>query len=200
MFVMMTMMSTGGLMVISNFAAFARDFGVANVVVFGLAALPLALTVDRITNGLTRPFFGWVSDHIGRENTMGLAFFLEGCAIALWVYFRTDPFAFVVLSGLVFFGWGEIFSLFPSTLTDTFGTKNATTNYGFLYMAQGIGSILGGPAAAWLHDATGSWLPVFGLIIGMDILTALLALFVLKPMRHGYIGYGATAPKLRAAE
>jgi MFS family permease len=101
----------------------------------------------------------------------------------------------------VFFGWGEIFSLFPSTLTDTFGTKYATTNYGFLYMAQGIGSILGGPAAAWLHDATGSWVPVFAVAIAMDILTALLALLVLKAMRHGYIGGVATAaPKLRAAE
>jgi MFS family permease len=187
-------------MVISNFAAFAREFGVADVILLGMAALPLALTVDRITNGLTRPFFGWVSDHIGRENTMGLAFFLEGCAIALLLYFRHDAVAFVVLSGLVFFGWGEIFSLFPSTLTDTFGTRNATTNYGFLYMAQGIGSILGGPAAAWLHDATGSWVPVFGLAIAMDIITALLALLVLKAMRHGYIGVGMPAPKLRPAE
>jgi MFS family permease len=100
----------------------------------------------------------------------------------------------------VFFGWGEIFSLFPSTLTDTFGTKHATTNYGFLYMAQGIGSILGGPAAAALHDATGSWVPVFGLAIAMDIMTALLALLVLKQMRHGYIGHAVAAPKLRAAE
>jgi OFA family oxalate/formate antiporter-like MFS transporter len=200
LFVMMTMMSTGGLMVVSNFAAFAREFGVADVVLLGMAALPLALTVDRITNGLTRPFFGWVSDHIGRENTMGLAFFLEGCAIALLLYFRHDAVAFVVLSGLVFFGWGEIFSLFPATLTDTFGTKYSTTNYGFLYMAQGVGSILGGPAAAWLHDATGNWMLVFGLVIAMDIITALLALFVLKRMRHGFIGYGTTAPKLRAAE
>ena len=77
MFVMMTMMSTGGLMIISQFATFSRDFGVANITVFGLAALPLALTFDRITNGLTRPFFGWVSDRIGRENTMAIAFLLE---------------------------------------------------------------------------------------------------------------------------
>ncbi|GAC1329069.1 MAG: oxalate/formate MFS antiporter [Beijerinckiaceae bacterium] len=200
MFAMMTMMSTGGLMVVSNFAAFARDFGVANVLVFGLAALPLALTVDRTTNGLTRPFFGWVSDRIGRENTMGLAFLLEAAAIALLLYFRQDALAFVVLSGLVFFGWGEIFSLFPSTLTDTFGTRNATTNYGFLYMAQGVGSILGGPAAAALHDATGSWMPVFGLAIAMDVITALLALFVLKTMRRGYIGYAPSEPRLKAAE
>jgi len=82
MFVMMTMMSTGGLMVTSNFANFARDFGVADVLVLGLAALPFALTVDRLLNGFTRPFFGWLSDRIGRENTMGLAFWSGG---------RSDP-------------------------------------------------------------------------------------------------------------
>ena len=189
MFVMMTMMSTGGLMIISNFAAFARDFGVADVTVLGLAALPLALTVDRITNGLTRPFFGWVSDHIGRENTMALAFILEAVAVSVMVMFRNDALIFVALSAVVFFGWGEIFSLFPSTLTDTFGSRYATTNYGFLYMAQGIGSVLGGPFAAQLHEMSGSWLPVFGLIIGMDVLTGLLALIALEPLRRGYAGH-----------
>jgi OFA family oxalate/formate antiporter-like MFS transporter len=188
MFVMMTMMSTGGLMVILNFANFARDFGVADIMVFGLQALPLALTVDRITNGLTRPFFGWVSDHIGRENTMGIAFLLEGAAVLMLVLFRNDALVFVVLSAVVFFGWGEIFSLFPSTLTDTFGTKNATANYGFLYMAQGVGSVFGGPFAALLHDIEGSWLPVFAVIITMDVLTALLALFALKPLRARFLG------------
>jgi len=186
MFIMMTMMSTGGLMVISQFAAFSRAFGVANVMVWGLAALPLALTVDRITNGLTRPFFGWVSDRIGRENTMGIAFLFEAVAITGLVLARNDAMLFVILSAVVFFGWGEIFSLFPSTLTDTFGTKNATTNYGFLYMAQGVGSVLGAPVAAYLAEQTGSWLPVFGIIIAMDVITGLLALFVLKPMRKSY--------------
>jgi MFS transporter, OFA family, oxalate/formate antiporter len=183
MFFMMSLMSTSGLVVVSNFAPFAREYGVAEMVVLGTAALPLALTFDRITNGLTRPFFGWVSDHIGRENTMGIAFIFEGIAIALFLHYRTDPLMFVILSGLVFFGWGEIFSLFPSTLTDTFGTKNATANYGLLYMAQGVGSVLGGPTAAFLHDKAGSWVPVFTIVIGLDILTGLLALFVLKRMR-----------------
>jgi len=187
MFVMMTMMSTGGLMVISQFAAFTRSFGVADVLVFGVAALPAALTFDRITNGLTRPFFGWVSDRIGRENTMFIAFALEAAAIYLLLHFRDHPLLFVLMSGVVFFGWGEIFSLFPSTLTDTFGTANATTNYGFLYMAQGVGSVLGGPVAAQVYQSTGSWVPVFGLIIAMDAITALLALFVLKPMRARWL-------------
>ena len=185
MFVMMTMMSTGGLMATSNFANFARDFGVADALVWGMAALPLALTVDRLLNGFTRPFFGWVSDKIGREATMALAFTFEAVAITALIVLRGDPVAFVVLSGLVFFGWGEIFSLFPSTLTDTFGAKHATTNYGFLYIAQGVGSVLGGPAAAWLHDATGAWVSVFALAAIMDIVTAALALFVLRPMRKG---------------
>jgi MFS transporter, OFA family, oxalate/formate antiporter len=186
MFVMMTMMSTGGLMIISQFKAFSIDFGVAEVMIFGWAALPLALSVDRVTNGLTRPFFGWLSDRIGRENTMALAFLLEAASVTLMVLFRDNALVFVLLSGVVFFGWGEIFSLFPSTLTDTFGAKHSTTNYGLLYMAQGIGSILGGPLAAYLREQTGSWLPVFVIIIAMDALTGILALVALKPMRRAY--------------
>jgi OFA family oxalate/formate antiporter-like MFS transporter len=184
MFVMMTMMSTAGLMVTSQMAAFTRDFGMANAVVVGLPLLPLALSVDRVMNGVTRPFFGWLSDRIGRENTMVIAFSLEGTAMTLWLLTRSHPALFVIMSGVVLFGWGEIFSLFPSTLTDTYGTKYATTNYGFLYMAQGIGSVLGGPVAALLHDAYGSWMPVFAIIIVMNFATALLAGLMLKPMRR----------------
>jgi len=187
MFVMMTMMSTAGLMVTSQIAAFTRDFGMANAVVFGLPLLPLALSIDRVTNGLTRPFFGWLSDQIGRENTMVIAFALEGVAMTLWLFTRAHPALFVVMSGVVLFGWGEIFSLFPSTLTDTYGTRYATTNYGFLYMAQGIGSVLGGPVAALLHDAYASWMPVFVIIIAMNFATAFLAGVVLKPMRQRWM-------------
>jgi len=187
MFLMMTMMSTSGLMVISQMGAFTRDFGMASATVLGLAVLPLALSIDRITNGLTRPFFGWVSDRIGRENTMSIAFALEGIAMALWLLMRHNPVLFVLLSGIVFFGWGEIFSLFPSTLTDTYGTRHATTNYGFLYMAQGVGSVLGGPLAALLHARTQSWIPVFEVMIAMNIVTAVLAQFVLKPMRRRWL-------------
>jgi MFS transporter, OFA family, oxalate/formate antiporter len=187
MFVMMTMMSTAGLMVTSQMAAFTRDFGMADAVVFGLPLLPLALSVDRVMNGLTRPFFGWLSDQIGRENTMVIAFTLEGTAMTLWLLTRSHPALFVIMSGVVLFGWGEIFSLFPSTLTDTYGTKYATTNYGFLYMAQGVGSVLGGPVAALLHDAYGSWMPVFAIIIAMNFATALLAGLLLKPMRRRWL-------------
>ncbi|HEY1856775.1 oxalate/formate MFS antiporter [Acidocella sp.] len=195
MFAMMTMMAASGLMVISQFGAFSRDWGLGDALVFGLPALPLALSIDRITNGLTRPFFGWVSDQIGRENTMLIAFGIEGLAIAIWLLTRNDATVFVLMSGVVFFGWGEIFSLFPSTLTDTFGPKHATANYGFLYLAFGVAGVLGGPLAALLHKATGSWMPVFELVIAMNFVTALLALFVLKPMRRRWLtSSGTPAP------
>jgi oxalate/formate antiporter len=187
MYLMMTMMATSGLMVISQMGAFAEDFGIHNAMIFGMAALPLALSIDRLANGLTRPFFGWVSDRIGRENTMVIAFGLEGVAMTLWLFTMSDPVLFILLSGLVFFGWGEIFSLFPSVLTDTFGTKYATTNYGFLYTSQGVGSVLGGPLAAYMHDATGSWMPVFIVVIAMNFATAILAQWILKPMRNKFL-------------
>lgn len=187
MFLMMTMMCTSGLMVISQMGAIAKNFGVADTVVFGMAALPLALTIDRVTNGLTRPFFGWVSDRIGREQTMFVAFFMEGVAMTLWIMTSDNPVLFILLSGIVFFGWGEIFSLFPTVLTDTFGTRHATTNYGFLYMAQGVGSVIGGPFAAYMHQVTGSWTPVFATVISMDFATAFLAILILKPVRRKFL-------------
>jgi MFS transporter, OFA family, oxalate/formate antiporter len=201
LFVMMTLMSTTGLMVTSQLATFANDFGLGSAMVWGMAAIPLALTIDRFTNGLTRPFFGWVSDAIGRENTMVIAFTLEGLAMAAWLATRQDPLLFALLSGVVFFGWGEIFSLFPSILTDTFGTRHATQNYGCLYIAQGVGSILGGPMASLLHGATGNWSSVFGVAIAADLLTALLAFAVLKPARRAYLSGTpeAVVPEARLA-
>jgi len=187
LFFMMACMSTSGLMVTSQLASFAADIGVGQVLVWGMAALPLAMSIDRLTNGLTRPLFGWVSDRIGRENTMFVAFILEALAMSLWLTFRHDPLLFILLSGVVFLGWGEIFSLFPATLTDTFGSQHAASNYGWLYMSQGVGSILGGPLAALLYQASHGWVPVFSLAIGLDILTALLAIVVLKPWRQRFI-------------
>ena len=187
MFAMMTMMATSGLMVTSQMAAFAADFGVKNALVFGLDAVPLALTIDRFCNGLTRPLFGFISDRLGRERTMFVAFALEGVAMTAWLALRGDATLFVLLSGIVFLGWGEIFSLFPATLTDTFGSRHATANYGWLYISFGVGSVLGGPLAALLHQRTGSWLPVFAVAISFDLLTACLALLVLKPARARFL-------------
>jgi len=190
LFIMMSMMSTSGLMVVSNVGPFANEYKVSQALVLGMAALPLSLTLSRFTNGLTRPFFGWVSDRIGREATMGLAFSLECVAILVLFAFIDQPAIFVVLTGLVFFGWGEIFSLFPSTLTDTFGPKYAATNYGFLYIAQGVGSILGGPAAAFLKQTTGSWTAVFIAVAVLDAITAALAITVLRRMRQRHFAAG----------
>ncbi len=147
-----------------------------------LPALTFALAIDRVLNGVTRPFFGWVSDHIGRENTMFICFALEAIGIvALWEYGH-DPLAFVLLTGIVFFAWGEIYSLFPSTCADTFGSKFAATNAGLLYTAKGTASFLV-PIASLAQEYTGSWEVVFYAAAAVNAIAAITAMFVLKPMR-----------------
>jgi oxalate/formate antiporter len=200
LFVMMTMVATGGLMVISQIGAFAKDFGITReVMVFGMAALPLALTVDRVANGLTRPFFGWVSDRLGRENTMVVAFALEGLSILLLLKLGNDPLLFVLLTGVVFFGWGEIYSLFPSLLGDLFGPRHAANNFGFLLIATAVGSILGGPLAAMIYEQTQSWPLVFTLVSVLDFVTAGLALCVLKRMRRNWVDRQDAGPEVVGA-
>src|SRR5580693_6969883 len=146
MYVMFVLVGAGGLMATAQLAPIAKDFKVDTVPVsligLTLPALTFALALDRILNGVTRPFFGWVSDQIGRENTMFIAFALEGIGIFALAKLGSDPVLFVILSGLVFFAWGEIYSLFPATVTDTFGVKFATTNYGMLYTAKGTAALL----------------------------------------------------------
>src|SRR6059036_535491 len=186
LYIMMTMLAMGGLMATAQLGPIAKDFHVADSPVslfgFAMAALPFALSLDRILNGVTRPFFGWISDHIGRENTMFIAFGLEGFAILLLLSFAHIPVLFVIFSGLVFFAWGEIYSLFPATCGDLFGRKFATTNYGLLYTAKGTASLLV-PLGNVLQAATGSWMPIFIAAIAFDWIGALLAFFVLKSLR-----------------
>ena len=160
-----------------------------------MPALTFALAIDRVLNGLTRPFFGWVSDHIGRENTMFIAFLLEGLGILVLVWQAANPISFVVLTGVVFFAWGEIYSLFPATCGDTFGRKFAATNYGLLYTAKGTAALLV-PLGSLLREATGTWLAVLYVAAGVNLLAAVLALFVLKPMRRAFIGRSMTARAL----
>ncbi|MGB9207675.1 MAG: oxalate/formate MFS antiporter [Pseudolabrys sp.] len=190
MYAMFVMVGAGGLMAIAQLAPIANDFKIAGVPVslvgLTLQALTFALTIDRVLNGICRPFFGWVSDQIGRENTMFIAFFLEGIGIFALLYFGTDPVLFVILSGLVFFAWGEIYSLFPATCTDLYGKKYATTNYGMLYTAKGTAALLV-PLANVLTSATGSWQAVFYVAAILNLIAAVMALAVLKPMRIKFI-------------
>ena len=191
MYVMFVLMAAGGLMATAQLAPIAQDFRIADVPVsligLTLPTLTFALTLDRILNGLCRPFFGWVSDHIGRENTMSLAFAAEGVGIYALGRLGHDPIMFVLLSGLVFFAWGEIYSLFPATVTDTFGAKHASTNAGLLYTAKGTASVLVPLASVLAAESSGSWHPVFMTAATMAIVAALLALFLLKPMRESYV-------------
>ena len=193
MYAMFVMVGTGGLMAVAQLAPIARDFKIDSVPVsivgLTLPALTFALTIDRVLNGVCRPFFGWVSDQIGRENTMFIAFLAEGIGIYALYHYATDPFMFVILSGLVFFAWGEIYSLFPATCTDLYGRKFATTNYGMLYTAKGTASLLV-PLANVLTAVTGSWTAVFLVAAALNIVAAFMALLVLRPMRLRALGQG----------
>ena len=155
----------------------------ATAVLFaGVSTLTLALLVDNVANGAARPFFGWISDNIGRENTMAIAFGLGGVSYWLLGSFGASPWAFVLFAGLIFLTWGEIFSLFPSTCTDSFGPKFATANLSFLYTAKGLSAFLV-PVANLIKSATGGWHMVFVVTAIMNFAVVALALFVLKPLR-----------------
>ncbi len=187
MYAMFVMVGAGGLIVTANLASIAQDLKVGSTVVsfawLSLPALTFAATIDRVLNGFTRPFFGWISDKIGRENTMFVAFMLEGLGIFALFKLGHDPVWFVFLSGMVFFAWGEIYSLFPATCTDTFGSKFASTNAGMLYTAKGTAALLV-PYASSIEHATGSWDVVFLIAAGANIVAAILAIAVLKPWRR----------------
>jgi OFA family oxalate/formate antiporter-like MFS transporter len=189
MYVMFVLVGAGGLMATAQLAPIAKDFNVDTVPVslvgITLPALTFALSIDRILNGVTRPFFGWVSDKLGRENTMCIAFSLEALGIWLLSMFGESPLTFVLLSGLVFFAWGEIYSLFPSTCTDSYGTRYATTNAGLLYTAKGTAALLV-PWGNVLTTTTGNWHAVFTIAVTMNVAAALLAIFVLKPIRKAH--------------
>ena len=185
MYAMFVMMAAGGLMAVAQLAPIAKDFKIADVPVsilgLTLPALTFALSIDRVLNGVTRPFFGWVSDRIGRELTMFIAFFTEGVGILLLSRFGQDPLLFVILTGLVFFAWGEIYSLFPATCGDTYGSRYAAANAGLLYTAKGTASLLV-PFSSVLA-ASGGWHSVFWVASALNFVAAILALVALKPMR-----------------
>ena len=192
LYVMFTMVAAGGLMATAQLGPIARDFGLdrMEIVFLGIAGTTLVVAgiVDNILNGVARPFFGWVSDQIGREITMFIAFSLG--AFSLWALsiYGAEPYAFVILFGMVYFTWGEIYSLFPATCTDAFGAKYAATNAGLLYTAKGTASIIGGPLAAVLVAMAGNWQLVFWIAAGMDAVAAIMALAILKPMLSAHTG------------
>src|SRR5580704_11526698 len=183
LYIMFVMVSASGLMATAQIAPIAGDFNVGNQIVFwGATTLTAALIIDNLANGAARPLFGWISDNIGRENTMALAFGLGGVAYWLLGALGAAPWAFVLFAALIFLTWGEIFSLFPSTCTDTFGPKFATVNLSLLYTAKGTSAFLV-PVANMIKASTGSWHMVFVVTALMNLVVVGLALFVLKPMR-----------------
>ena len=203
MYLMFVIVGAGGLMVTANLAPIAQDLKIAGLPVslFGLTmtALTFAATLDRILNGLTRPFFGWVSDHIGRENTMAIVFVAGAGAYWALGTVGNSPWMFIATAGLVYFTWGEIYSLFPATCTDIYGSKYTTTNAGLLYTAKGTAAFLV-PAASWLQSQTGSWHAVFVVATIANLAVAAAALFIVKPMRSAKRAAELSAPLVPAIE
>jgi OFA family oxalate/formate antiporter-like MFS transporter len=180
----------------AQFALVAKDFGVANtpLAMLGIGlgtTLTVALTVDNVLNGLARPFFGWVSDRIGREVTMFLVF--SAGAGSMWALgtFGMNPILFVAAAALVFFTWGEIYSLFPSTCTDSYGATYATTNAGLLYTAKGTAALLV-PLANVLASYSGGWHTAFMVAAIMDGVAAVAAILVLRPLRAWHYAQSTT--------
>ena len=178
MLAMFTATVTGGLMAVAQLSVIAEDLGVRNFQMnfgfFTMAALPFALMMNTMVNGISRPVFGWLSDHIGRERVMFIAFSLEALGILALGWYGSNPWAFVVLSGIVFFAWGEVYSLFSATAGDTFGTKNIGTIYGLLYCAKGVAALLV-PFGNLLMEATGSWTSVLYTMAALDLSAALMS-------------------------
>jgi OFA family oxalate/formate antiporter-like MFS transporter len=198
LYVMFVLAVSGGLIVTAQFASIAADFGVAksHVSVIGITGtvLTVALVIDNVLNGLARPFFGWVSDRIGREQTMFIAFMLAALAIWSLSAYGHDPVLFVVASGAVYFTWGEVYSLFPATCTDTYGSKYAATNAGMLYTAKGTAALVV-PYTA-LIAGKGDWHSVLWMGATANIVVAVMALVVLRPMRKAL---RSSAPNAAAA-
>ncbi len=198
LYVMFILVSASGLMATAQIALVAKDYNLSGTpLLLGATTLTVALLVDNVMNGAARPLFGWVSDMIGREYTMAIAFSLGGISYWLLGSAGTTPWAFVIFAGLIFLTWGEIFSLFPSTCTDTFGPKYATANLCFLYTAKGASAFLV-PLANVLQASTGSWHAVFMVTALMNFVVVALALGVLKPMRSRYMSASAQ-PQLAGA-
>jgi OFA family oxalate/formate antiporter-like MFS transporter len=182
LYAMFVCVSAGGLMATAQLAPIAQDYRLSATTIMGANTLSVALVLDNILNGLARPFFGGLSDRIGREGTMALAFTLGAFSYWLMTVAGHNPWFFVTCAGFIFFTWGEIFSLFPSTCTDTFGPKYATFNVSLLYTAKGT-SVFLVPVANLITSATGSWDAVFLVAAATNVIVVLFALLVLRPMR-----------------
>jgi OFA family oxalate/formate antiporter-like MFS transporter len=195
MYLVFVMVAAGGLMAAAQIAPIAHDYKIADMPVsflgFETVALTLAISLDRIFDGFGRPFFGWVSDNIGRERTMFIAFGTAALMLLTLSVYGRHPMVFVLATAVYFGVFGEIYSLFPATSGDTFGAKFATTNNGMLYTAKGTASLF--VPLASLVAASWGWHAVFVIAVALNATAALMAIFVVKPMRRTFI-LGSEAP------
>ncbi len=195
LYLMMTLVTASGLMLSAQLKPIAVSYGYDKMALLGgFTILTLTLSLNQVLNGSARPFFGWVSDRIGRYDTMAIVFVLEAVTIIVLTLVVSRPYWFIATSALMFFAWGDIYSLFPAAIADIFGSKHATTNYGIQYTAKGLGSILAGPGAALLMTRAGSWVPVFWTAVFCNVIAAGLAVLWLKPRVAKLIAAQSSVP------
>jgi MFS transporter, OFA family, oxalate/formate antiporter len=191
-YVLFVAVAAGGLMATAQIGPIAKDYGLSNlpmsVLGLSLPLLTMTLAIDNLANGFTRPLCGFISDKIGRENTMMIVFVGEGLSLLGLMRYGHDPVAFMVFAALVFLCWGEIFSIFPALCADTFGIKNAAANAGTLYTAKGTAALLV-PLGSAL-SAAGNWDRVFIVTAAITIAAGLCAKLLLAPMRRRCIAEG----------
>src|SRR5262249_50349290 len=186
MYATFTLVAAGGLMSVAQLGPIAKAFRVADLPIrvwfWTAPALRLALQLNNIVGGISRPLLGWISDSVGREKTLAVAFVVD--AIGIWAFsrFGHTPVSFVLLVALVFFAWGELYSIFPSLMRDHFGQRYAATNYGVLYPAKGVASSYV-TISAMITAATGSWTAALYLCVAMNLIPAFLVIGVLRPLR-----------------
>jgi len=183
LYVMFLFVCTGGLMTTGNLSQIAKSLNVFDQKVLGIAIVPFTATLAGVTNAFSRIMWGSISDKLGREYTMTLAFAVEAFLIFLMTQIHGHPVLFVLVLPFVFLSWGEIYALFSAITGDVFGPKNATANYGMLYTAKGVSSILAGFGAAVLAAYfAGSFVVPYYITAIFDAIAAVLAFFFLRPL------------------
>ncbi|MBS1169850.1 MAG: oxlT 2 [Burkholderiaceae bacterium] len=173
----------GFLLLVANSAPFGRTIGVAGTV------MAVVVMFQNLANGGCRPFWGWLSDNIGRYKAMSVMFGVNALAMFLFSHVaQLGTVFFVAILMIAFFTSGGSYALFPPTNSDIFGTAYSAQNYGFFWAAKATASIFGGGVGAAVATQFG-WTTAFTLCGCMSLISFCLATFVIprmgRPVKRG---------------
>jgi len=160
LFIIFMIGATSGLMVIGVIGLFGKDaltgagVDAAKAVIITGTAMGLFYA---LMNGFGRIIWGSVSDKIGRKNSIVIMSLLQGVMMIAFFYIGGTEWGLYISAAIIGFNFGGNFALFPAATADFFGNKNVGTNYPWVFMAYGVGGIIGpilggamGDAKAWM--------------------------------------------------